>query len=470
MFDLQGKIHDRYTLELKVGYGQNDTHATKQAYQMALDMWLFLPDALYINSETYPKAAIYRDVRSMVRLITPVFKLRELADAEQLPLKRLAKWCRLVVENQTERHQQMYERQVKMFCNITRSAIRDTTLPVTDCLQQLTAVLEAYRNLRTQTDIGSLPDELRAIYDLGDEYISRVAGTKVFALLRSEDAAQQHDAITAWIEHELQYQRSRGYILPREGDNTHNRQFLHRAGQLKKYVESDLYILVHERNNTFYLQQLFFMFVAGLSMVFATVVSFGFQQSYGNFTLELFLALTISYMFKDRIKNLGQQWFATKAGNKFYEYKTSLAFRGERIGWRKTGSSFVTHKDLPDEVRQLRGRTSTLNAGHSAISESVLIYRQRLALYHNRLASLSHYPLSGVNEIIRINLREFLRRMDSSHAAVYDYKEGGHIATLQTEKVYYVHLIMRATYEGNTNFYHFCLTLTRRGIIELKQL
>ncbi|MBO4906107.1 MAG: hypothetical protein J5486_03595 [Bacteroidaceae bacterium] len=467
MFDLQGKIHDRYTLELKVGYGA--ASASADTNTMILDAWFFFPDALYLNSETYPKATVYRDVRSMVRIITPVFSLSELADPEQLPLRRLTKWCKLVVESQTARHCQMYEHQVKMFCNITRSAIRDADISAGKLLSQLSSVLTTYRQLPEQTGLDSLPSDLRTIFRLGDEYISRVACTKVITLLRNAQE-QERDEINKWMERELEYERGQGYQLPREGMDKVNRMFLHRAGQLKKYVESDLYILVHEHNNTFYLQQLFFMLVAGLSMVFATIISFSFQQSFGNFTVELFVALTISYMFKDRIKGLGQQWFATKAGSKFFDYKTNLAFRGERIGWRKTGTSFVRHKDLPAEVKALRGRTSTLEAGNSAISESVLIYRQRLALYKHRLASLSHYPLSGVNEIIRINLREFLRRMDSSHTTVYDFQGADNVKSLQAEKVYYVHLIVRAVYDSKTSFHHLRLGLTRRGLIELKAL
>lgn len=77
------------------------------------------------------------------------------------------------------------------------------------------------------------------------------------------------------------------------------------------------------------------MLAAGLSMVFATVVSFSFQQTYGNFTMPLFIALVVSYMFKDRIKDLMHYWFANKLGSKFYDYKIKLVMHGRAGGMGK---------------------------------------------------------------------------------------------------------------------------------------
>ena len=482
MFQLNGKIHDRYTLELKMGFGAETDG------EMALDAWFFFPDALYLNADTYPKASVYRDVRTMVRLMTPVFTLQQIADPTELPLQRLTKWCRLVAESQTERHCRMYEHQVKMFCNVVKSAVRDARMPVPELCNSLQSLFDAYRALPAQTGLNTAPEEQQRIFRLGDEYISRVAVTRVFELssptrsLKSPSPSGERLGVrqgagnevagddVSFLSQELEYERRQGYILPQRGDDARNRSFLHRAGQLKKYVESELYILVHERSNTFLLQQLFFMLVAGLSMIFATVISFSFQQSFGNFTVELFLALTISYMFKDRIKSLGQQWFATRAGNRFYDYKTRLALRGQRIGWRKSGTSFVSHDKIPDEVQSLRGSVNTLGAGTMGVTESVLIYRQRLALFPRRLSALSHYPLAGVNEIFRINLREFLRRMDSSHATVYCLDDDARCGTMQAEKVYYVHLVIRARLANDTKYMHFRLALTRRGAFELTEL
>lgn len=185
--------------------------------------------------------------------------------------------------------------------------------------------------------------------------------------------------------------------------------------------------------------------------------------------MPLFIALVVSYMFKDRFKELLRYWFATKLGSKLYDYKTKLAMGDEPIGWSKTGCDFVGESKLPTEVRRLRGRVSALEAGNCALHESVLIFRQRLSLFGKKLGRLSHYPLHGVNEILRINLREFLRRMDSSHVPIFSHDEEKGVHTIQAEKVYYIHFIMRFRYNGTESFRRFRVCLHRRGATSIEE-
>ena len=54
MLEIHGKIHDRYTLEIKVGYSRYSPSAAVSDFMM--DTWIFIPDSLYINAKTYPKS------------------------------------------------------------------------------------------------------------------------------------------------------------------------------------------------------------------------------------------------------------------------------------------------------------------------------------------------------------------------------------------------------------------------------
>ena len=87
MFDIKGDIHDRYTLEFKIGYTRSDENV--EVSDFVMDSWLFLPDSMNINQGTYTKDDFYRDFRAMLRLITPVFSLEEIANPNCLPLTRL---------------------------------------------------------------------------------------------------------------------------------------------------------------------------------------------------------------------------------------------------------------------------------------------------------------------------------------------------------------------------------------------
>ena len=115
-------------------------------------------------------------------------------------------------------------------------------------------------------------------------------------------------------------------------------------------------------------------------------------------------------------------------------------------------------------MRAQRGRVSELEAGHCALRETVIVYRRRISILDKQLKHLSHYPLQGFNDIIRVNLRDFLRRMDSPHVPVYMNEGKGEFHTQAAEKVYYVHFVMRYRYQGKIGYRRFRITLTRRGI------
>lgn len=530
MYDIKGDIHDRYTLEFKIGFSRD---SKEEESDFKMDTWVFIPDTLGINQSTYTKESFYRDFRTMVRLITPSFSLDDIANPNKLPLSRLEKWCIIIGKPTTPqkqaRHEKMYEHQIKMFCSIVRSALRDEAFRIykiddaNACLfaiqtlvNNVSSIVASYRNMQNTTNVDKASSELQSYFRLGDEYLCRNIGTSFFRIIDylkhkfPSDYKQIASPLFSYLDEDVKYEQSRGYIMPTDDPTSrattteHNRDFIHRAGQLKKYVESDLWILAKPRSNTFLLQQFVFMIAAGVSMVFATVVSFSFQQTYGNFTLPLFIALVISYMFKDRTKELLRIWFATKLGSYMYEFKTKLGFSGEYIGWMKYGMDFVHFHKLPKEVLAQRGRISTLETGNMATKENVIIYRQRLSLFGKKLARLSHYPLQGVNTIQRINLREFLRRMDSSHVPAYildsapDNSVDASAASIlssatssipkapaldnasiqpstsyhsvQAEKVYYVHFITRIRYQGNTDFKRFRVCMNRRGAVSIEEI
>ena len=475
MLEIQGKIHDRYTLEFKVGYSRHSPAAVVSDFLM--DTWIFIPNALYINAKTYPKSDFYRDFRALVRLITPVYSLEELADAKALPQTRMRQCCSAFAAEPTAENERACEHQVKMFGSITRSALRvacDRLCAIAEPepfradLERLVAfirqIMEAYRNMPARAGLREPPN----CFAKGEEFLCRAIDTRLFRLmsyarLNFSDRYPDVAASAAdYIDRDTERQRQRGFILPKAGDKEHNKAFIHNASLLKKYIESDLYIIAIKKNNTFILQQIFFMLAAGLSMVFATVISFSFQQTYGNFTMPLFIALVVSYMFKDRFKDLMHSWFANKLGSKFYDYKIKLALRGAPVGWGKEGSDFVNEDKLPVPVRVRRGISQD--------KETVIVYRRRISIYSKKLKRLSHYPLYGLNDIIRVNLRDFLRRMDSPHATVFLNNGNGNFQTETAERAYYLHFIMRYRYQGIVGYKRFRLCLTRQGAKTLTEL
>ena len=75
MIDIKAKIHDKFSVEFKVGFVADG----ERGNDFAINTWIFLPNSLDINPATYGKEDFYRDVKSNVRFITPIFPLGEIA-------------------------------------------------------------------------------------------------------------------------------------------------------------------------------------------------------------------------------------------------------------------------------------------------------------------------------------------------------------------------------------------------------
>ena len=410
MIHIKPKIHDSNTLEFKVGFLPNDGKAHDDFY---MNTWIFIPERLDVNRHTYSKDTFYCDTLSYLRLITPRYELRELTDEHSLPFTRIKQACQRPVNDQKE-----FENEVKMYASIVKSSVRDAYLKIShqsnedvqyslacDLVEQVKAVAQMYRSLRhilLESDDGK---QVTVFYDFGDEFISNIIEQhlgRIVKLLnpRERSSGPLLSMLTQMLDSEHKYRKSRNYLDVEAKSADDNRQFVYHASQLKKYIESNLYRPTHKRRNTAFLEQVAFSVAAGISMVFATVVSFAFQQTYGNFTLPFFIALVISYMFKDRIKDLIRNYFAHGLGSRFYDYLITIRVGLRKIGKVKEGFDFVSPQDVSRHVNEKRARKNPLVVNRG-VDEQVIQYRKRVHLRRKAVDQLSAYPINGINNIVR---------------------------------------------------------------------
>ena len=121
MIDIQIKLHDRYSVECKIGY-HVDRDTGENEFRM--NTWFFVPHSLDINASTYPKDIFYRDMKSNVRLITPIYTLEEIVGGEWTPFVFLEEAFQHLVTDGTKEALASYEYQIKMFTSIFKSALR----------------------------------------------------------------------------------------------------------------------------------------------------------------------------------------------------------------------------------------------------------------------------------------------------------------------------------------------------------
>ena len=243
-------IHDKYQFELKLGYkifeGNKDS-----IYN--IEMYFFIPNSLDINRHTYKKKNFYNDIQTYIRLKTPNVILRNIVN-DNSPFDKL----KLSFENLSNSPNDIaitnYVHQVKMFCCILRSALRDhvnfistqkniddAEALINEYIKDVQKIRNHFRDLHKIINIPGISSKLYSYYTFGDEYISHVIEDYTYRLIEdikkidSNKIEKYNRSLYEIIEDEIKYrEKNKIPSIPRE--NSDNEELIFRKSVLKKYT------------------------------------------------------------------------------------------------------------------------------------------------------------------------------------------------------------------------------------------
>lgn len=486
MISIQAKKHDSFCLEFKCGY---NCRPDRVCDDFSVNAWVFVPNSLDINPENYGKKQFYRDMKSNVRLITPAYLLREMADDASLPLTSLKKAFEAIVVSADRQSQDEYEYHLKMFSAIFKSSIRDHAMSVRvagdlpifsslvdDYIEHSSLVLRKFRELYKVIDVEGVSDKLKGYFRLCDEFLSHSLDVQTIRIIKkidtssgAEDLKDIRHRLYGLVEAERQYKKAAGYDLL-SGDDRHDRQLVYHRGMLKKFVESELYIRLAKKKDGVAVEQLFYSIAAGVAMIFATAVAWLTQVKYGNITWPLFVALVVSYMMKDRIKDLMRFYFAHKLGNKYYDKKAGVNIGKKNVGQIREGFDFISLDNAPEEVVRLREMASSVEDESHVFDEKVMLYRKRLTIDDAVLSGICDYPLTGINEIMRLHLNRFTHKMDNPMISIDTLDGKGNLKSMSVRKTYYINIVFQLKHETEVKYHHFRIVMSRDGVIQVDEI
>ena len=480
MIDVNVKIHDRYSVEfkvaLKVKYPNQGT--------FAVNSWIFVPNSLDINPSTYTKQQFYTDVKTNIRLITPRYPLGSVVAQDSIPYENLKISFERVVDAATPSAIAEYEYQIKMFSAIVKSALREGVKQIKDadendvefmCAEYISScrqIISRYGSLWQIINRPTVSNELKNCYSYAEEFVcSMMIGYlgKLHDEL-SENRPELNARIVKAIGDLVEYKRKRGYPEVSTETTAVNDEMVFRQSVLKKYVESDLYLNAQIRKDGVLAEQVYYSLAAGLAMLFATIVSFSFQRRFGSLTMPLFVALILSYMLKDRIKELMRFYFAHRLGQKYFDNKTILSIKNQIIGSIREGFDFIGDKQIPSEVRDIRGRTHLVEAQNRIWNEKIILYRKTITIDSEQLALNTPYRVEGLNDIIRLNLLSFTRQMDNPDVWLRVVSDEGRLTGLSARKMYYINIVMQFKWENQVDYKRFRVAINRDGIFDIKEV
>jgi hypothetical protein len=489
-------VHDRYQLELKLGYPL--TPGKQTCY--LIDTYLFLPASLGINSTTYAGKEFYRDIQTYIRMKTPRFTLEQILSDSRSPLLRCESLLQGGMARLSDQDEDALGDSFRILRAIVKSAIRSYLAPLQQhasshvrhpasfekraaaLMGQIDKLECRYRDLEPLLLHAGASSTLLRQYRLADESISVLIEDLLLQVHElgsdwldgSERQRWQHK-LRVRIQAEIDYRRQRGY--PSVLGEQNSEELLQRHSALKRYTSSVLWLSTSTRREGTTLEQVLFATAAGISMIFATMVAFFAQSVYGQVSLPVFLALVIGYMFKDRIKESGRSMSARLLSRRLFDYRTQIQTQdGERtLGYVREKMVHVRpkgrEKRVPSAVMALRASDPHYEPELLGRPETILHYAKQVTLNKDAYRYLGEdgLAISAINDITRIDIRSFLRKMDDPYEDRLVLQDGK-VQHLRCQRVYPLNLIsVFGTEDGAMTCERTLVMLNRKGIVRIEQ-
>ena len=474
MINVYTKIHDKFSIEFKVGFAGSENDKLNN---FSVNTWIFVPYSLDINRSTYSKEQFYRDVKSNIRLITPKFSLAEMAIPDSKPVHFLQAACQRFHFQPSEENKTECLFQFRIFAAIFKSALREACTAIlsstiqtelhTHCrqlIQNLEKIFEQFRHCNIPTE-----KEIHHVFTYSDEYISHLADVQLSKIIYflSDFPDDEHRAasiiLTNFLLQERAYKTEQGYSHISEPNAADNDQLVYRHGLLKKNIESALYLRVDTAPDSNAAQEISFSAAAGIAMVISTLIALPFQKYLGNYPILIFIILVFAYIFKDRLKDFVRYRFAHKLKSKYYDNKTIIHFKDTRIGWIKEGMDFIDDSKTPKDVMAIRHRDH-IESG--IMGERTILYRKQVHIENDKLRDHYQYDFSGINDILRLHIQQFTQKMDNPTIQINTVNAAGDLQQFEAQRLYYFYIVQQYVHNEQSEYRGFKITATRNGITE----
>lgn len=491
-------VHDRKQFELKLEYQPS---GSDDETRYLVETYIFLPASLNIDAETYPRSAFYADIHNYVRFKTPVMSLAELLAVDSSPLARLEAGLRTGLVSEAEL---VY--QAKLLSCIFRGALRRFAQGVEARCERMARgqgepeacalledearaaqdgarrVLERFRAWSRSANPYRLQEKTRASIRLVDEYLSltveqffRRAVADMDALPRSGVYIELRKDLMDEVLREEQYRKDhqlRSVISP-TGDNE---EYIHRFGFLKKFCMNILFLSARRNQKRQGWEEVLFALAAGVAMAFATAVVFWAQLRFAQVSLNFFLIMVVGYMMKDRIKEGMRRILSHLAARHLYDRTARIVdpVTEKCLGTCEEKVDYGRAVRVPEEVAALRSRDDFITVSQGELAETVIRYQKQVVL-DVELLPRTERGLSGITDIIRVNVERFLRDMDEpEYALEYVDLEDFSVGRVRGAKSYQVDLafrfIVQEAKQERVSLQLVRLVLDRNGIKRMLRL
>ena len=462
------EAHDKQQFEVKLDYSIN---SSSKDNRYRIEAYFFVPLSLGIREDSYPKELFFRDVMGYIRFKTPAISFAGLLEPElkQSPFYRIRRKLASVRGGRKPKKVVQYlEHELKILGCTVRANLRDR---IREGLEQLETcaepdvarlqadllaslrpvedVLSHYRHLEFGED--GLGKALEGTYRWVDEFLSVTLENYLTILL--ERISQSPDIemlepLADWaalrLEEERGYRDKLGY--PRIiSEGLPNETYLYRRGLLKKLAMSVLFLKVNTEADSNRLSDFFASVAAGIAMLFAAFATIYSQRWWGLNTTPFVVALVVSYILKDRIKEWIRRYSATFVSRQMWDRSVWIEDPSNelRVGRCRERFDFLQPDSISDEVLSLRHRGRPNSTEALSKHESCFRYVKEVTLDGKRIGK-QHMRLSDINDILRFSVSHLLLRADDPLQSVRFYHvRRKEVRRVDCPKVYHLNLVLK---------------------------
>lgn len=437
--------HKQFEIKQKVSFD----HATAKDIKYQVETYFFLPTALQINPQSYSTKDFQQSIKNYVRLSPATHKLKSLYKDKGLIEKlsiQLVEYLEMDVEidlneyeNDLKKVALTYKRSLRLAVKaLLKSPNHKTEENVTQFLTDIQQSISKYRNLWGSCE--KIEQQIRSkAFEYCDEYISWVT-TFYLRKLITEPEMPCRALITEIWQKEISYrQKEYPESIAKPGES--NEAVLHRWSSLKRYISRYLFLDISHKKGAPILLHSIYGIAAAFSMIFATMIAFTWQGKYGALSVNLFVAMVVAYIFKDRIKEIGrdklyrtfQRWIPDR---KLMIYREGMK---KPIGICKETFRFLSHSELPEDIQKVRTSSYTELLMNNEREEDILFYKKEMHLINRpKLFEKTRFPIA---DITRFNITDYLRYIDIAFEELPFLEEDE--TPVLGEKTYHVYMIRR---------------------------
>ena len=477
------KAFGKKQLELKSWY-PIDTEKRRKT-EVEVEYYFFLPEALGVDKNTFLSNTFYQNRKIYLRFRAPSYDLETLYAGDSSRLAELQSRYVRWVENPAERNQKKLRQECQFFGAVVHSSIRsqlsrieklrkdtDITEAISKTLDHFTALAQSYRQwIGATMERPDDPDAYLAQFWYLDEFISLLVERYSFYLLKLTErimyrVGKKYQPLILQITYdESEYRRSMGYPTVLESGKE-NEAYKYRYRALKRFFEQVFFMDVELKKESVVAEQMLMVVAAGLAMIFAMTVAFIAQIKLSLLSASFFWAMVISYMFKDRIKEISRDRLKKLFLKDAYDHGFHLfsGFGTRRFAVVKESFSFIKSKKCSKVIKEIRGRPSFNLLADGGNPERIIRYKKKVKVYSKEFDKIyRRFDVKGVTDISRISLEHFVRNITPDKDMFY-VSDGEHMQEVEAHKVYHMNMVVRQRGDVFERFSHYRVILDDEGV------